>query len=254
MVPWERPWPATWRAWCRMSAETWAIVAAGGMSRRMGEGMPKQFRPLGGVPMYAWSVQSLREWGAQVVLVVPPPWLDRVEAPAGVVAAVVPGGPRRQDSVAHGLRAVPPQAEWVLVHDAARPFLPHSLLGRLREAMGASAVVVPALPVVDTLKRSGDGARVGETVDRRDLWAAQTPQAFRREVLVRASTWEGEVTDEAAAVERMGVTPVLVPGSPFTFKVTTRDDMVLAEVVAQWLLTEGRHHEDWMWVRRAPIG
>lgn len=217
----------------------------------MGEGPPKQFRPLGRLPMYRWSLRALRAARARVVVVVPP-W-----AVAGVAAAcadmhgvaVAPGGARRQDSVANGLAAVPRDADVVLVHDAARPFVPLSLIGRVVDACEEAAVALPVLPIADTLKHSEDGAVVGRTVDRRTVFAAQTPQACRRDVLARIlREAPGAFTDEADGAERLGLRPRMVRGSPFSFKVTTEDDFAIARAVASWLQRARRSHEDWMWV------
>jgi 2-C-methyl-D-erythritol 4-phosphate cytidylyltransferase len=156
-------------------------------------------------------------------------------APLAKVRAVAPGGARRQDSVREGLRHAP--EGWsgvVLVHDAARPFADVALVEAVARAASEHGAALPVLAVVDTVKRVRDG-RVVETLDRAELGAAQTPQGFRLELLARAyeaAFRDGvTVTDEAMAVERLGVPVVVVPGSPRNRKLTTPEDLSWAEGV-----------------------
>lgn len=230
-------------------------MVAAGASSRMGGGAPKQFRTLGGMPLYRWSVRALHAWG-EVVLVVPSAAVTMIQTECAEFSRVrvVAGGALRRDSVARGLAAVPENATTVLVHDAARPFLPVSLLRRVADACEDTGVALPVLPVVDTVKRQ-EGFQAAGTVDRRGLVLAQTPQACRREILaaVVASLAGQELTDEAQGAELMGISPRLVRGSPFAFKLTTEEDFALAEALAQWLLHTGRDHEDWLWLRHTPV-
>ena len=154
----------------------WSVVVAGGSGDRFGR--PKQFAMLAGRPVVEWSVEACRACSEGVVVVLPPGATDRSFGADRAVA----GGRTRSDSVRRGLAAVPTEASVIVVHDAARPLAPSGLFGAVlgaladREAAGA----ICALPVADTIKRvGGDPARVLATVDRGDLVAVQTPQAFR---------------------------------------------------------------------------
>ncbi|MBN1424464.1 2-C-methyl-D-erythritol 4-phosphate cytidylyltransferase [Candidatus Fermentibacteria bacterium] len=237
-----------------MRGDRWAIVVAAGASSRMGGAVPKQFRLLGGMPLYRWSMRALHAWGG-VTLVVPEDSVTMVRSECAELARirVVAGGPLRRDSVARGLAAVPEEAATVLVHDAARPFLAASLIRRVADACEETGMALPVLPVADTVKRQ-EGHYAAGTVDRRGLMVAQTPQACRREVLaaIVAALPDRELTDEAQGAELLGIRPRLVPGSPFAFKLTTEGDFVLAEALAQWVVHTGSDHADWMWVRHTP--
>lgn len=160
----------------------------------------------------------------EVVVVLPPG--HQWDGPP--VAAVVDGGARRSDSVRNGLEAVPAAAEIVVVHDAARPLASPDLFQAVVAAVAAGAdAAVPVLPVVDTLKRVRDD-EVVETVDRSDLVAVQTPQAFRAEVLRRAHERGADATDDAALVEVSGGTVRVVPGDQRNVKLTTAVDLEVA--------------------------
>jgi 2-C-methyl-D-erythritol 4-phosphate cytidylyltransferase len=224
----------------------------------MGRGIPKQFRPLAGTPLFRWSLCALQECSRGVTLVVPLGATGVVQDACVREAAVrvVTGGVLRQDSVAHGLAAVPEECTVVLVHDAARPFLPLSMAYRVLDACGETGMAVPALPVPDTIKRSADGQRVTETIDRKSLFLAQTPQACSRDLLeaMVSAAPRHEMTDESGGAERLGVVPRMVEGSPFAFKITTESDFTMAEAVAAWLITTGSAYEDWHWVRHTSAG
>lgn len=202
---------------------TWAVVVAAGSGRRFGS--PKQFEQLGDRRVLDWAVESARSVSQGVVLVLPS---DHPIAHEDGVDAVVPGGATRSASVRAGLAAVPPEAEIVVIHDAARPLAPVSLFESVVAAIDAGADgAVPGLPVFDTLKRV-DAGRVLDTVDRRALVAVQTPQAFRAKVLRAAHGGEPEATDDAALVEHAGGRVVVVAGDARAIKITTADDLALA--------------------------
>ena len=155
--------------------------------------------------------------------------------PVGKLVAVVPGGPRRQDSVLEGLKPVPEGFDGVvLVHDAARPLVDVPLIEAVCLAAEEEGAAVPVLALVDTVKRVQDD-KVVETVDREELGAAQTPQGFRLGVLVSAyeAAFRDQVTitDEAMAVERLGSPVRAVPGSPRNRKITTPEDLAWAQSV-----------------------
>ena len=202
--------------------------------------LPKAFVPFHGRPLLAESVERLDlcPWVDAVVVAVSEAWVEPAillteELAASKVAAVVPGGASRADSVRLALAEVPPEALVVLVHDAARPLLDDAVVERVLGALGEGwDGVVPAVPVADTLKRVGDGA-VLETVSREGLVAAQTPQAFLAATLRAALAGDlAGATDCASLVERAGGRVGVVEGDPRLAKVTTPEDLALIE---SWL-------------------
>jgi 2-C-methyl-D-erythritol 4-phosphate cytidylyltransferase len=221
-------------------SSVWALVVAAGSGTRFGR--PKQFAPLCGRPVVAWAVDVARSRCDGVVLVLPAAHLpSEPSKPDERFGAdlVVAGGDSRSASVRAGLGAVPAEAEVVVVHDAARPLATPALFDAVLAPLADSAVagVVCAVPVADTLKRLGAAGRdaawrpVVETVDRQELVAVQTPQAFRAEVLRRAHAGEPEATDDAALVESLGERVVVVAGDPANRKLTTPLDLVVAEAL-----------------------
>lgn len=209
----------------------------------MGGGTPKQFLALQGRPLLVWTLAALASWRGLrgMVVVAPPDELDRVrglidEGCVARVLRVVAGGAERQDSVRLGLDSLTEAAadDLVLVHDGARPFPPVHVFETLCEAARPAGAVL-AMPCRDTLKREQDGVSCG-TVDRSHLWQAQTPQAFPvgllRHALSEAQRRGEQLTDEAALLEAMGLQPRLVPGDPRNIKVTTPEDLELAEALA----------------------
>jgi 2-C-methyl-D-erythritol 4-phosphate cytidylyltransferase len=206
--------------------EGWAIVVAAGSGERFGR--PKQFEALGGRRVLDVAVAAARACCAGVVVVVPPGCDSAAVAGADVVVA---GGATRSASVRAGLAAVPASAEIIVVHDAARPLARAELwaevIGAVEQGAGAA---IPAVPVADTLKRIVDG-RVAETIDRAQLVAVQTPQAFRAELLRRAHAGGGDATDDAALVEGLGVVVTVVPGAADNLKITSPVDLVVAEAL-----------------------
>lgn len=212
----------------------WAVVVAGGSGSRFGG--PKQFALLGGRPVVEWAVEACRPACQGVVLVLP---AEPEPRPVGRFGAdvVVAGGPTRSASVRRGLEAVPPGADVVVVHDAARPFASPHLFGAVLAALAEEgpdgrlpAGAVCAVGVVDTLKRvDPERGTVAGTLDRDSLVAVQTPQAFRAEVLREAHAAGGDATDDAALVEALGATVRVVPGDPRNVKLTTPADLAFAE-------------------------
>lgn len=219
-----------------------AIVAAAGRGERLGAGGPKALADLGGDPMLVHAVRALAAARlVSLVVVAAPP--DRVEetrrmlagAHGGASLEVLAGGATRRESVRVALGVLPPEVTVVLVHDAARPLAPVSLVDAVATAVRDGAVaVVPGLPVADTVKRV-EGDTVVETVDRSQLRAVQTPQGFRRDVLENAhhefSLTGRDATDDAALVEAVGAQVRVVPGHEEAFKVTRPLDLLLAEAV-----------------------
>jgi 2-C-methyl-D-erythritol 4-phosphate cytidylyltransferase len=219
----------------------WAVVVAAGSGERLGAGRPKAYVRFGGRTLLAASLLALEEHEAVdgVIVVVPDGWEERTslladDLCATKIAAAVPGGAARADSVAAGLAEVPDAAGVVMVHDAARPLVSEDLvdrvLGRLLD--GGDDGVVPGLPVTDTVKRVDGRGRVQDTVARDGLWTVQTPQAFRAGVLRRAYDGDrDDATDCASLVERAGGRVVVVEGDPENLKVTSRSDLERAEVL-----------------------
>ena len=220
-------------------SSTWAIVVAGGDGSRLGADRPKAFIGLGGRPLLAHSIDLLEDHPAvdRIVLVVPAEWEEPAtlladELAAGKVVAAVPGGETRALSVAAGLDVVADDAEAILVHDAARPFATAELIDRLLEALATHAGAVPAVAVTDTVKRV-EGGRVAETLERSELRAVQTPQAFRAEALRRAYAAPAaalrDATDCASLVEAAGLEVAVVPGEGGNMKITSPEDLAGAE-------------------------
>ncbi len=215
----------------------WALLVAAGAGERLGADRPKAFANLGGRPLLAESIERLdrSDWIDAIVVAAPPGWEEPVillaeELIASKVVAAVPGGATRAESVQAALAEVPADAVVVLVHDAARPLLDDAVIERVLGPLTEGADgVVPVLGVSDTIKRVRDGV-VEATVDRGELVAAQTPQAFLAGELRRAA--EGEGTDCASLVEARGGRIKAVEGDPRLLKVTSREDL---ELVASWL-------------------
>jgi len=220
---------------------TVAIVVAAGRGTRMGTAAAKAFLPLGGVPLVGHSLRTLAALNglAALVLVVAADQRERAtriieqHGPWGVPIRLTEGGAERQNSVAAGLQLVGPATDLVLIHDAARPFV---LLAHVEECVKAAAAhgaAILAVPARDTVKLVGGDSTITETIDRRRVWLAQTPQVFNTHLLRRAyaqARRDGYVaTDDAALVERLGHPVRVVPGDVHNLKITTPDDLRWAE-------------------------
>ena len=215
-----------------------ALLPAAGVGARMGATSPKQYLQIGGKPMLRHTLDAFRSSPlvahTYVVVSADDPYIDGVVPPDGVTVLRC-GGATRMESIRNGLRAlhgsIAPD-DWVLVHDAARPGLDAELIERLIVETGEHpAGGLLALPVVDTVKRSVAGEV--STVSRDGLWLAQTPQMFRYQLLLRALdavTDPSAITDDASAVEALGLAPKLVEGHPRNLKVTLPADIRIAEM------------------------
>ena len=216
-----------------------AIILAAGRGRRLGGGISKQYRPLGGLPMLRRTAMAFTGHVAvdKVRVVIDP--AERTlydEAVAGLeLMAPVAGGASRQESVLRGLEsltgaAASPAPQRVLIHDGARPFVSAAVIDRVVAALDGSQGAIPALAVNDTLKR-GDGDRVLGTVERAGLWRAQTPQGFHFEAILEAhrAAPGADLTDDAAVAEAAGIEVATVAGEEDNIKVTTADDLARAE-------------------------
>jgi 2-C-methyl-D-erythritol 4-phosphate cytidylyltransferase len=215
----------------------WAVLAAAGRGERLGSDRPKAFARLGGRPLLAESLERLEssDWIEQIVIAAPPEWeepsiLVAEEIVATKVHSAVTGGEARSESVRLALEAVPDDAAVVLVHDAARPLVPEEVIERVLAPLGEGwDAAVPVLPLTDTIKRV-EGERVVETLERGDLVAVQTPQAFLADVLRRALAGDvSGATDCSSLVEARGGRVKAVPGDPRLLKVTDVDDLALVE-------------------------
>lgn len=205
-----------------------AIVVAGGRGVRFG-GL-KQFSPLGDLSVAEHSVRATRSVASFVVLVVPDGYLGSGEG----ADLVVCGGETRAASVRAGLQSLP-ECDVVVVHDAARPLASSGLFHAVvSEVLSGADGAIPGLPVTDTVKRAvvRDGRTViVDTLDRSQLIAVQTPQAFRHDILLRAHASHGDATDDAALVELVGGTVLVVAGEIHNLKITDRADLVRAAAV-----------------------
>jgi 2-C-methyl-D-erythritol 4-phosphate cytidylyltransferase len=211
------------------------IIPAGGSGTRIGGGLPKQFRRLGREPILVATVRRFARHPSidHVVVAAPPAHLARTRRLLRPLAGrtpidVVEGGAERQESVWRGLQAVPRSAAIILVHDAVRPFVPPRLIGEVLRAAATTGAAVCARPIAETVKWVADG-RVRETLDRRGLWAVQTPQGFLASLLREAhdkARRDGVVgTDDAMLLERLGQPVGVVLGAAENVKITTPEDL-----------------------------
>lgn len=215
-----------------------AILLCAGRGERLGASVEKALAPLAGRPLFCWALEALeRAPGvAQVVVVGPVKRMREALAASGLAPAKVTawceGGRERQDSVGRGLQFLPEGAALVMIHDSARALVTPELIARVVGDAAQHGAAIAAIPLADTLKRSSLGA-IEATVPRQGLWCAQTPQVFRREWIEAAHAAAARhATDDAALVESLGHRVHLTPGDPLNFKITTPQDLELAEA---WL-------------------
>ena len=232
------------------------IIAAAGLGLRMGGSVKKPYLELEGRPIFLRSVEKFvglevasTSGGppinvTEIILVVGGAELDHVTAQWGGVISqyatpvrLVQGGGRRQDSVYCGLQSLGEDTEIVLVHDAVRPLVSSEVVKSVMKTAWEKGAVIPAVPIQATVKEADSQNRITSTVNRGGLWMAQTPQGFRKEILLRAydalaETGE-EVTDDAQAVEKLGYPVEIVPGDPSNIKITTPEDLRLAIALLQ---------------------
>jgi len=222
-----------------------AVIVSAGKGYRFMNGKKKQFLPLAGKPVLARTLDPFERCPLvnAVVLVVGQGdlgfCLKEIVEKYGYrkVSRVVPGGENRQESVKHGLDAVPEDVEIVVIHDGVRPFVTQEMIeGSVRSAMRFKAVVL-GTPVKDTIKTVSPEGKVLKTLDRGSLWQIQTPQAFQAKLIrdaLKKATEDGFMgTDDASLVERMGVEVHVLPGSYANIKITTPEDLMLASLLLQ---------------------
>lgn len=211
----------------------------------MGAGLPKQYLPLNGLPLLLYTLMAFENCPdiTGVILVIPPGhqrkvWQE-VIGPHRLqkLLNLVEGGAERQHSVFSGLKALPLEARWVVVHDGVRPLVTPELISKCLATARETGAAVAGVPVKDTVKRVDGTGRIVETVPRQDLWLVQTPQVFRREILWEAhqrAMEEGFLgTDDSVLVERLGQPVTMVEGSYQNIKITTPEDLWAAEDILQ---------------------
>jgi len=219
-------------------AQIGAVIVGAGHSKRMGT--DKIFLPLGGKPLLAWSVEACQNYKpiTQIVIALNKNNMDLgqsliVERGWTKVISVCLGGSQRQDSVKAGLKKLK-ECEWIIIHDGARPFLTTDLLETGLEAAKTTGAAIAAVPVKDTIKLSDKDGIVKETLQRNHLWAIQTPQVFKFDIINQAyKQIDQEVTDDSSLVEKFGGQVKLYPGSYRNIKITTPEDLALAEILAK---------------------
>lgn len=217
------------------------IIPAAGVGTRMLNVLPKQYLPLAGKPIIAHIIQTFFNHPriASIHLALSPEdkfWQSLSLNKESRLHIHYTGGESRSETVLNTLNAMQVDAEdWVLVHDAARPGLTHESLNRLLDTLETDAVGgLLALPVADTIKKSDEMNMVDQTISRQNLWQAQTPQMFRYTMLKQAlSEYEGLPTDEAEAIEALGLNPKLVHGELRNLKVTYPEDLALLEMIVE---------------------
>jgi 2-C-methyl-D-erythritol 4-phosphate cytidylyltransferase len=214
-----------------------AVIAAAGSSQRMG-GVDKVFTLLAKKPVLGYVVDTFQRCNSidQIVVVISQQNLEQgkqmvAEQGWSKVSDVCPGGERRQDSVVAGLNRLS-ECNWVVIHDGARPLVTTDLIEQGLETAQETGAAVAAVPVTDTIKVAGDDQIVQGTPPRQNLWAVQTPQVFRFDIITEAyRQLKYEVTDDARAVEQLGYKVKLYMGSYDNIKITTPDDLALAEIL-----------------------
>jgi 2-C-methyl-D-erythritol 4-phosphate cytidylyltransferase len=214
------------------------LAAAGQSSRFQDANYKKPFAPLAGRPVWLHSAEKFidRDDVKQVVVVVAPEdresFLEKFGANLAFMGiTLAEGGAQRADSVRRGLEKLADDIDMVAIHDAARPCIAPAWIDRVFAVGVRTGAAILAIPVVGTLKRVNADHQITETVDRTGLWEAQTPQVFSRDLLTRAYASAGaeQATDEASLIERLGHPVTVVPGSPINLKITSREDLKLAE-------------------------
>jgi 2-C-methyl-D-erythritol 4-phosphate cytidylyltransferase len=225
--------------------KTVAIIPAGGVGRRMESETPKQYLPLAGIPVLVHTLQAFQLSAviAEIFLAVPEQDIPDVRRDIVLkhgmskVILVLAGGGKRQDSVRNALFHVRDEHGIVLVHDGVRPFVSGELIGRAVAAAVECGAAAVGVPIKDTVKEADAAGWVKKTVAREGLWLTQTPQAFRREIIVTAyekAAADGFYgTDDASLVERMGIPVRMIPGDCNNIKLTTPEDLLLGDVIAR---------------------
>jgi len=223
--------------------KTAAIIPSGGMGRRMGGHIPKQYLLLAGLPVLVHTLRPFQASPAidEIILAVPGEDVEKVKENIveryGVskVKRVVAGGKERQDSISNALAWIADETEIIVIHDGVRPLVTTDLIEIVVGRAGEVGAVAVGSDIRDTVKRVDKAGKIEETVPRDGLWRTQTPQAFKREIIVAAYRAAYEAgfygTDDASLVEKAGIPVWLIPGDRENLKVTTKEDMMLCEMI-----------------------
>lgn len=220
-------------------AKTAALVVAAGKGQRSGLNVPKQFHNLAGKPLILYCLEAFESFSfiSEIVLVLPAEFLHVTAvkndlARFSKLSQIVAGGEERQDSVMNGLEALSPDVEYVAIHDGARPFPPKKATEQAILAAQECGAAILAIPVTDTVKQSDADGFILDTIARRALWLAQTPQVFRKDLIIEAHRETrrrgAALTDDAGAVQLLGRPVRLVEGSRNNIKITVNEDFEIA--------------------------
>jgi len=222
-----------------------AVIVAAGKGSRMNMEQNKQFLDIGGRPVLAWTISAFEDASAVDEIVVVVQSSDVAFCKREIidrfgfrkVKTIAGGGKERHESVFNGLSQLDDKCGVVLIHDGARPFVDEACIHRSIEAAIKYGAACVAVPVKDTVKIASEDGFIEDTPDRNRLWQAQTPQSFRYEIITeaykRAMTDRIQATDDSCLVERIGIKAKVVPGSYYNIKITTREDLVIAEAIAE---------------------
>ncbi|MDD5477599.1 MAG: 2-C-methyl-D-erythritol 4-phosphate cytidylyltransferase [Candidatus Omnitrophica bacterium] len=219
-----------------------AIILAAGRGKRLNTPVPKPLVKIGNLPAIVYSLRALNRHLdiAEIIVVVSPGNQQAItnalkKYPFKKIKVFVLGGARRQDSVANGLKEVSVKSDWVLIHDSARPFIDRKSISKVIFAAKKTGAAILGIPVKATIKSVKAGLLVDRTVDRANLWEIQTPQVFKKELIVQAykKYSKSNVTDDASLVEKLGKKVQVVPGSDENIKITTSVDLLLAGEIAR---------------------
>ena len=219
--------------------KTEVIIVAGGLGTRFKSKLPKPFVLLKGTPLTVHSLKVFESCKTvtSIIIVGHQAYLKRFEAiakPFKKVKAIVAGGDTRAQSVKCGLSVIDPATQYILVHDAARPFVTGEMVLSLQQALTKHPAAIIAVPVKATIKKVNVKTLVVEsTPNRKEMWEVQTPQAFKRDVLIKAHArpFKGEATDDAMLVENLGLKVKVVAGNYQNIKITTPEDLDIAEAL-----------------------
>ncbi len=209
--------------------KTSVIIAAGGAGKRMGR--KKQFLPLAGSSVLEWTISAFKKVKSvsEIIVVVDYEEMERAKNLGVKVAAA---GSERTNSVKNGMQMVSPGCDIVLIHDGARPLITIDIIDKAIRVAAESGAAVVGVPAKDTIKRVSDDLFVKDTVDRNTIWLAQTPQAFKYEIITRAlAKSKKAATDDSKLVEDLGIKVKMVMGSYENIKITTPEDLIIAEAI-----------------------
>jgi 2-C-methyl-D-erythritol 4-phosphate cytidylyltransferase len=223
--------------------KTVAIIPAGGVGRRMGNGIPKQYLPLAGIPILVRTLQAFQRSPVVDEIFLAVPEGDIPEVRQAIVAGyglskvhlILPGGRERQDSVRNALQYAGDEHGIIVIHDGVRPFVSGDLIGRAVAAAREFGAITVGAPVKDTVKEVTAEGWVNKTITREGLWLTQTPQVFRKPIIIAAyqkAAADGFYgTDDASLVERMEIPVRMIPGDSDNIKVTTPEDLLLGDLI-----------------------